>query len=214
MARPRRKDRISQTQPVVESKGSQPEWGAFKTLVLTIVSGLLIVGFCFLPLNRTWLTNRIYRFYTDFKLEVKNTDLDHRKLQRWGGDHNVTNALNEALDSTSVFLIPPQTYLVRQMLRDNYTQFHIWTYPSLLYYYVDHINLVDLHSPDSLLEKATHTAWVRDLDETRDLVITQLSTKQRLDYVLNEFRKHELKVLFDPVSAQTWLNSSKDVSGP
>ena len=96
------------------------------------------------------------------------------------------------------------------MFSDKNKQFHIWTYPSLLYYHVDHIRLVDLNAPDSVLETATHTVWVRDQNGTKDMVVSLLQSKGRRDQVLAEFRKYELQVIFDPTSAQKWIDSRQN----
>jgi len=211
VSRKKTKYQKSRAQPTAKSAPTtKPQWSGFKTFFLSILSGLLIAIIFLLPHNRNWLKNKISKNYRDFKEQVQNMDLDYRKGHKWGGEYTVAKILNEVLDSTTILLVPPQTYLIEHMFNDKNTQFHIWTYPSLLYYQVDYINLVDLHSPDSLLEKATHTVWVRELNGTNEMVVDVLSTNPSLDEVLKVFRKYKLQVLFDPMSAQAWLDSRKD----
>ncbi len=212
MGRKKGKYRKPTPQPAPLPTQNKPEWSAFKTFLLSIISALLIIVFAFLPYNRSWLIKRIYKYHQDFPEEIQNMDPDYRKSRKWGGEFNVAKALQGILDSTSVFLIPPQTYLIDNMFNEKNRQFHIWTYPSLLYYYVDDINLVDLRSPDSLVKRTTHTIWIRDQNGTKDVVISQMTSEEMLEPVLKEFRKYDLRVLFDPASAEKWLKANKNDS--
>ena len=184
---------------VSPKKNNRP---ALKQVILSLFSIALIVSFFSLPLNSEWVASRIIPYLANIPDELQHLDLHERKRRRWGYGYPMTNFLKEYMDSSSVFLIPPQTYFVEKTFRPDHRQQHRWLYPSLLYYYYEDLKMVDMRSSDSLLATATHSLYIDDQGVIR---IQEIPNDRIRSELLSLFRTYELKNFHTPEQAETWL---------
>lgn len=188
-------------------------------ILLAITSLVLYFYFWQLPKHRIWLDKdykkkvtlpdgrsgmrqdgRIEKYYIlfngdeskGFKGQKDTWDIETRKMQRWRQDYQMCQFLKKNLGNNGVFLIPPQTYLLEKLYDPQKPDVYMWLYPSLLYYRIPGIHLVDMSNPDSLLEKATHTLYVYN-GQLQMLPLTSDTMRQQ---VINEFKQYPINKIF------------------
>gem|GEM_PF-6746519 len=173
-------------------------------LVLILASILLTYAFAELPRNKMWVEGRIIPYIKMIPTEWEMRDVETRKRYRYGYEYNIKTFLEQHLDSTSVFLIPPQTYMVSKMFTNRNQETHLWVYPSLLYYHNLYLKTADMGSTEEELAKATHTFLVGPDGNLSLLELNDANRKQ----VTDEFSQYELKTFFHAYQVSDWLKEN------
>ncbi|WP_234735161.1 hypothetical protein [Tellurirhabdus bombi] len=140
-----------------------------------------------LPLNRRWFQKQVGTYYRQRQQFGHNDSIDFRLRKSAGPAYTYAAILRRNCQPTDYVLIPPQRYLLDKAYSPKqHSEIFAWVYPSVMYYYArGHYQLLEMHQPDSLLEKATHTFLVQN----GRLDLTPLTTKNR-QAVLSLFRTY------------------------
>jgi hypothetical protein len=104
------------------------------SIVLTFLSGLLLVWFCLLPYNRQWFSQRIVGYWNDFLIQKNNPEPEYRKIKRWGSDYTVSKQIagffsNNDSSKNLLVLIPPSAYFKERKI-----DYHV-PEPAVFFYY-------------------------------------------------------------------------------
>ncbi|MBN8826095.1 MULTISPECIES: hypothetical protein [unclassified Spirosoma] len=150
-------------------------------------SCLCLALLLWLPKNQEWLMSTVERFYNQRQRLASQTSLSARLLEGYGDAYTFTSLIQQRCGPDDYFLIPPQQYLIRNAWQQGKETGYVWLYPSVLYYHLGKsVHLIDMTTPDSLLQRATHTFWAYD----NKLFLLTFKPHNR-PLVLSEFRKYD-----------------------
>ncbi|MFD2572085.1 hypothetical protein ACFSUS_15680 [Spirosoma soli] len=156
-------------------------------VVYVAASCLILLAILSLPMNRAWLAGTIGTFYRQRQLLGTRTDLDSRKRAGYGVAYTYTSLIRQHCRPGDYFLIPPQRYLIQNAYAQDKATGFAWIYPSVLYYHLGKsVHLLEMTSPDSLLQRATHTFGV----QSNKLVLLAITDQNRAA-VLAQFRRYD-----------------------
>lgn len=104
-----------------------------KPLILTFISIALITVFFLLPRNNRW-ARTVYAYWTDYKWQRNNTDIESRMAKRFGNNYAFSKQIADMFEQRGtkeqvLVLMPPSNYFTKMGV-----QYHV-PEPAVFYYY-------------------------------------------------------------------------------
>ena len=206
--KPKPKKQQPKQQQVVTKKLNSKKGKAKYTsrLLLFIISAILTYLLLTLPKNKAWVQGRMIPYGKAISAQSKHlSNLERRKMERWGFGYHMCNFIDKNTDSSSVFLIPPAAYLIKNAWNPKQAPDHLWLYPSLLYYHIEGLKMVDMTDSIDKKSTATHTLWVNE----GNIMLLNITNEAMLNNVLTEFDKYPVKTFWGIQEALKWRNQNQ-----
>jgi hypothetical protein len=153
-----------------------------KKLLLLVFSAVVLFLFFILPVNRSWMEDRVFAYWKSFQTQKNNLDLEHRKKLRFGNDYVFTKKIaaffqkKGIADSVLVFIAPTSYFL------GNGVEYHV-PEPAVFYLHTG-LKTIWIQSKDAI--KANWYVYVND----KRIRIDTVPPKQKFMEMLKEFEKY------------------------
>jgi 4-amino-4-deoxy-L-arabinose transferase-like glycosyltransferase len=104
-----------------------------KPLILTFIAIALITVFFLLPRNSRW-ARTVYAYWTDYKWQRHNTDIETRMIKRFGNNYAFSKQIAEMFEKRggkdrALVLMPPSSYFTKLGVSYQVPE------PAVFYYY-------------------------------------------------------------------------------
>jgi hypothetical protein len=160
-----------------------PAGFSFKGVILFFISIIVVFIFFGLDRNKSLLNDRIIPYWDDFQEQKDKTELEERKVNRYGYDYmfpkTVASFFEKKGNVSKVLLLVPTTDYFKQHGVD----IHV-VEPSVFYYFTG-LKTVWAHSP-----KAVNANWVLTVDKGQ-LVFDSVTSKAMLMEKIDSFKKYK-----------------------
>lgn len=152
-----------------------------KELLLTAAGIILLTGFFMLPENNQWLQKRYFPYWNALGTQMKHTDPEYRKVQRYGNAYVYSRLIgqffkNRGINDKVLVLLPPTEYFKKYGLDYDVPE------PAVFYYYTG-VRTIAPNSPDAM--KAGWYAAVRN----KQIYIDSFSSQQSVIDSINSFKR-------------------------
>ncbi len=185
MAKKSRKDlyKIKKKEPpkkVVEPvpKQSQNNWG--KQFLLLVGTIFLLSGFFFAEKNRTWVEDRILKYYNSIDDQIDQLDTEHRSGLRNQYVRNLSAFLCEKLGAEDTLMFPPKELIRNAKVVQENSYLNLWLTPSVMYYYCDSLHIVSWDMPAEIRNRANFCLLLNDNDDISLLEIRNENIRENI----------------------------------
>jgi len=157
---------------------------SFKGVILFFISIIVVFIFFGFERNKSMLTDRIVPYWDDFQEQQDKTELEERKVNRYGYDYmfpkTVANFFEKKGIAGKVLLLVPTT----DYFKEHGVDIHV-VEPSVFYYFTG-LKTVWAHSP-----KAVNANWILTVDKGQ-LIFDSVTSKAMLMQKIDSFKKYKI----------------------
>jgi hypothetical protein len=156
-----------------------------KQMLLFFTSILLIVLFFVLPRNRTWMINRAFSYWKDFKVQRTHLDTEYRKSKRYESAYTYSRQIadyfaRKGIKDQVLVLLPPSSYF-----RSKGLNYHV-PEPAVFYYYTG-LKTVWINSAD-----APKAGWIVSF---RDIIrIDSVQSQSMINDTIAAYKKYPVSL--------------------
>lgn len=158
-----------------------------KEIYLLFLSLLLIFIVFNFGYYKIWFKDRILQYWESFKIEKENTDLEIRKINRYGNAYVISKTITSFFEQNKIkdplVLLPPTSYFASFGI-----DYHV-PEPAVFYYYTGLKTIWPNANHNDLLK----AKWFVRVDSTQ-LYIDMIPNQIKLDSILLTLKKYEVSL--------------------
>ena len=142
----------------------------------------LITGFFFLPMNRTWLNEKLVPYWSDFKKQKKKLEPEERKIARYGASYTYSKHIaaffkKRANKNDALVLLPSTKYFENNGIKYNVPE------PAVFYYYTG------LKTTWANSKKAPEANWLVRVEKNK-IIIDSITNAEVLRDTIAAYQKY------------------------
>jgi hypothetical protein len=144
-----------------------------KKIVLTLISIVIILIFFSVPLNNTWLNEKIFNDNFSVQDQMQNTNVEYRMEYRFGASYNGYKTVARMLEAQKaqdvLLLMPPVPYIHEQRVEGGFESAE----PAVFYYFTGIKSVCaispNVRSANWAFVVENHKMWLRKITDPKSL---------------------------------------------